>query len=427
MKKMSIILSALMLITSLTGCAEQKNTIVCYDVSIDTGTSYSPTTELLRAERDFNAEPFVFTNADTETVMDFSLDLFKASYKKGENTMLSPLSVMYAFGMVTLGAKGETLTQMEEVFGLTKDELAETLTSIRSCLNGDEYSKVSLADSIWIKNSGFTPNEQFIEDNTRIYGADIFSAPFDGGTLNDINRWVEENTYGMIKNILDEIPDDAVMYLINTLAFDCEWAEKYSEYSVSNGEFTDEDGTLREVEFMSSEENHYLEGENYTGFIKYYANHNYGFAALLPDDGVTVGELISSLDASELNEKLSSPDVSHTVYTKTPKFSYNYGIELSDMLASMGMTDAFDSNRADLTGLGEADGNIYLSRVIHKTFIEVAESGTRAGAATVIEAVEECAMETPEIKYVTLDRPFLFIIFETENSTPLFIGTYEKE
>ncbi|MGN1409360.1 MAG: serpin family protein [Eubacteriales bacterium] len=434
------LLACLILSSSLYGCADGDCISETSEINTDKNPSSDPadtflsgsdengTKSSLTEKISFDAAPKVVSHdADSVAVTDFSLRLFNSAYEGGENTLLSPLSVMYAFGLVTLGAGGETLSQIEDVLGFERDELSANLNAIRQSLKNSEHEKTALAESVWFKNFGFTANEDFLKSCSENYLAEIFTAPFDSSTKDDINSWVEDNTFGMIKNVLDEIPDDAVMYLINTLAFDCEWAEKYSEYSVSSGEFTDGDGTLRDVEFMSSEENHYLEGDNYTGFIKYYANHNYGFAALLPNDGVTVGELISSLDASELNEKLSSPDVIFAVYTKTPKFSYDYGIELSDVLKSMGMTDAFDSKLADLTGLGEADGNIYLSRVIHKTFIEVAESGTRAGAATVIEAVEECAMETPEIKYVTLDRPFLFIIFETENSTPLFIGTYEKE
>ena len=432
----SILLACLILSSSLYSCADGD--YISETPDINTGENTSDTSlssadvedekDSLTEKISFDAAPkTVSHDVDSISVTDFSLKLFNSAYKSGENTLLSPLSVMYAFGLLTLGAEGNTLSQIEDVLGFERDELSANLNAIRQSLKSSEFEKISLAESVWFKNFGFTANEDFLKSCSENYVAEIFTSPFDNSTKDDINNWVEDNTFGMIKDVLDEIPEDAVMYLINTLAFDCEWAVKYNEYSIRSGEFTDEGGTVREVEFMSSEENHYLEGEDYTGFIKYYANHNYGFAALLPNDGVTVGELISSLDASELNDKLSSPEVSYVVQTKTPKFSYDYGIEMSDVLKSMGMTDAFDSSRADLTGLGKADGNIYLDRVIHKTFIEVAESGTRAGAATVIEAIEETAMEPLNVKYVTLDRPFVFIIFETKNFTPMFIGTYEKE
>lgn len=432
----SILLACLILSSSMYGCADGD--CISETPDINPGENTADTSlgaadvkdkkSSLTEKISFEVEPkTVSHDVDSVSVTDFSLKLFESTYKGGENTLLSPLSVMYAFGMLSLGAKGSTLTQIEEVIGFDKDELGANLNAIRQSLKNSEHEKTAIAESIWFKNNGFSANEDFLKSCSQNYIADIFTAPFNNSTKDDINGWVEDNTFGMIKNVLDEIPEDVVMYLINTLAFDCEWAEKYTEYSVHSGDFTDEDGTVREVEFMSSEEASYLDGDDYTGFIKYYCNYNYGFAALLPNEGVTVGELLSSLDAAELNKNLSSPVLGYSVYAKTPKFTYEYNIEMSEVLKSMGMTDAFDFNLADLSGLGEAYGNLYVNRVIHKTFIEVAEGGTRAGAATAVEVAEETAMETPEIKYVTLDRPFLFVIFETENCTPLFIGTYEKQ
>ena len=212
------------------------------------------------------------------------------------------------------------------------------------------------------------------------------------------------------------------MYLVNALAFDGKWAEVYRENQVHEREFTTENGTAQDVELMYSEEGKYLEDDNATGFIKYYAGRRYAFAALLPKEGVTVQEYVQGLTGEHLQNLLDNP-TSITVNAAIPKFETGYDVQMSEILKAMGMPDAFDSSLADFSKMAKhTDGNIYISRVLHKTFISVAEQGTKAGAATVIEAAAESAMEM-EVKRVTLDRPFLYMILDTKTNTPIFIGT----
>jgi serpin B len=97
---------------------------------------------------------------------------------------------------------------------------------------------------------------------------------------------------------------------------------------------------------------------------------------------------------------------------------------MNDVLKEMGMTDAFDGGKADFTGLGTSDqGNIFINRVIHKTYIEVSPEGTKAGAATVVEMMPESAPFFEDMKTVHLDRPFIYMLIDCENNQPFFIGT----
>ena len=139
--------------------------------------------------------------------------------------------------------------------------------------------------------------------------------------------------------------------------------------------------------------------------------------------GVTVDELVGSLDGAELHEMLSSPEEC-TVNAAIPIFETEFSTEMSQVLKGMGMPLAFDLAKADFSGLGHSDdGNIAIGRVIHKTFISVAEKGTKAGAATVVEMLDEGAAFVEDPKNVILDRTFIYMIIDTETSTPLFIGT----
>ncbi len=357
-------------------------------------------------------------------ITDFAIRLFQTSEENGKNTLVSPLSVLCALAMTANGAEEETLRQMEDVLGMTTKEMNLYIYSYMQALPQDEKYKLSLANSIWFTDhERFTVNQDFLQTTADYYGADIYKAPFNEQTCKDINNWVKEKTDGMIPSALDEIPADALMYLINALAFDAEWADIYEKHQVKDGEFTKENGTKQQCELMYSTESNYFEDEKATGFLKYYKSGKYAFVAMLPKEGVSVSEYIASLTGESLNEMLSNPEHT-TVYTSIPKFETSYSVEMTEILKSMGMTEAFDPNNADFAGLGSSTGgNISISRVIHKTFISVEEKGTKAAAVTIVEPGDGAAMEPEQPKEVYLDRPFVYMLIDCENNIPFFIGT----
>lgn len=361
------------------------------------------------------------TNEEQAAAADFALRLFRAGNKGDKNTLLSPLSVLSALAMTANGAEGETLAQMENTLGMSKDRLNAYFLAYLEALEGDKSLKS--ANSIWFTSDPrFTVNQSFLQTNADFYGADIYSAPLDGQTLNDINDWIKEKTDGMIPKMLDKISPAAVMYLVNALAFDAKWAVPYAEYAVQSGEFTCADGTKRTVDFLHGEEHQYLEDEKAVGFLKPYEGGKYAFVALLPKEGVSVEDYLASLDGASLQKLLENVSW-ETVYTSLPKFETAYGTELGSVLKEMGMVLPFDDEQADFSGLGTSTaGNIFISRVLHKTFISVNEQGTRAGAATVVEMTDG-AMLIEDPKEVYLDRPFVYMLIDTETNLPFFIGT----
>ena len=365
-------------------------------------------------------------DAGAAAAADFGVRLFKTSMEEGENTLISPLSVLYALAMTANGADGETLTQMEKVLGMDVDNLNSYMLAYLDLLPESKDYKMSLANSIWFKDDpDFIVEQSFLQTNADYYGAGAYKAAFDEGTRNDINNWVKEHTDDMIPEILDEIPDEAIMYLVNALAFDAKWADEYEEHQIREGRFTMEDGTRQDVDMMHSEEYTYLEDDLATGFIKYYKDRKYAFVAMLPNEGVSVSRYVDSLTGEHLRELLNNPQ-DLTVFASIPKFETEYDIEMSEVLQEMGMTDAFDWQVADFSRLGtyNVDGmNICINRVLHKTFISVSEQGTRAGAATAVEMVAEGAMEIVEFKEVVLDRPFVYMLIDCETNLPFFIGT----
>ena len=345
---------------------------------------------------------------------DFTVGLFNAAYEGGD-ALISPVSVLAALAMAEAGAEGETLAQMEEVFGVDAETMRLALSAYMSSVAGTE---AKTANAIWFRDDGsFTPNEDFLADCASFAGADVFADEFTAALAGEINGWIKEHTDGMIKDVLDEIDPSAVMYLVNALAFEADWAEQYEEYQVRDGEFNAEDG-VKTVEMMYSDEHVYLEGDGFTGFMKPYKGGRYAFAALLPDSSLEA--LLGSLTGETLADALENAQ-NTPVETATPGFSSEYAAELSETLMGMGMADAFDGETADFSGMGRsALGNIYINRVLHKTFIDVTPQGTRAGAATVVEMNAESAME--DVKQVYLDRPFAYMIVDTQYNIPLFFG-----
>ena len=333
--------------------------------------------------------------------------------------LISPLSIAAALSMTANGAVGETKAQMEEVLGASADTLSSSFAALQSALKNDKQLK--LANSIWLKDTPTLHVEDaFLQKNADCFGAGIYAAPFDDSTKTAINDWVKEKTDGMIPEILDKISADSVVYLVNALAFDAKWEDIFETTQVRTGRFTSREGVEQTGDFLYGETSQYLSGEHAEGFLKYYEGQKYAFAALLPEAGMDITDFVSGLTGQALHAILSSPQT-ETVEFGLPKFKTAFDTELSESLIALGMTDAFDGEKADFSALGSSDeGNILISRVLHKTFIQVDEAGTKAGAATAVEMVAEGAAEYPHSVY--LERPFVYMIVDMETKLPVFLG-----
>lgn len=381
---------------------------------------------ITKGQAEGKAADSAFVNAN----MDFSLELFKnvQGKKSGENVLVSPLSVASALAMTANGADGDTLAEMEKLLGgdIGIDQLNSYLYSYLQSMTSGEGFKLHIANSVWFRDDPrLTVEKDFLQKTVDYYDAEVYREAFDEKTANAVNSWVKANTGGMIPKIIDKIDSDTVMYLINALAFDSEWAEKYERDQIGDGTFTDSRGNVQNVKMMSSNESIYLEDDSAVGFLKGYKGGKYSFGALLPNENISLGEYIEGLTSESLLKTLSEPQRC-SVIAKIPKFSFDFGLSLNDSLKEMGMPSAFDAN-ADLSKIGQsADGNLYIGNVIHKTFIAVDEKGTKAGAATVVDIKNESAAVIEDPKTVILDRPFVFMIIDNETKLPIFMGVVDS-
>lgn len=364
--------------------------------------------------------------AFAENAANFSLEFFREALdENGENQLVSPLSAMLCLALVANGAAGDTLAEMEAVFGMDIETLNESLYSYMAALYSGENCKVTQANSIWFRDADYlTVREDFLQTNANWYAAQVYEAPFDESTMHDVNNWVKKHTDGMIDSILSEPPaKEAIMYLINTLVFDAKWQTKYEKDDVRDCTFTNADGSKTTVDMMYSDESVYLSGEGFSGFAKNYEGNAYSFVGLLPEDESTdIFAFAKSLTGEGWTEMWNGRRYA-PVYAGIPEFSYDSYIPLNEVLEAMGMKEMFMPEDADFSRLGESvRGNIYCSSVEQKTFIDVSRNGTKAAAVTWATMVE-CTLAAPVERHtVILDRPFVYAIVDNATGLPLFIG-----
>lgn len=371
-----------------------------------------------------------------DAAADFAFELLKESNKagyEGDSLLVSPLSVMLALSMTANGAEGETLKQFEKVLGgkMDIDSLNAQLFNYTSTLTSTEKAKFNLANAVWLTSDpSFSVNRHFISRIENTFDADIVAADMTNpATVDEINSWVKKETFDMIDKIIDEglLDEQTIMVLLNAIAFDAQWQNEISDKNCFEDDFNGTDGK-KTVTFMRTPGDRYLEGDNEIGFIKNYADGNYAFLALLPDEGIDINDYVASLSGKEFL-KICDEDFGdkYEVNTVIPHFSFDCSLSMAGVLEKMGIKDAFNPFTADFSGMGEStNGALYISDVLHKTHIELDNKGTKAAAVTGV-VVKATGISIPAtVKNVVLDRPFVYAIIDTQTGLPVFLGVCEN-
>ena len=366
-----------------------------------------------------------------DAYINFSVELLKRSLTEGENSMISPASVEFALVMALNGAEGDTLTEMLTVLcpNATTEEINAFVKDLDSMLTYSEGADFHVANSMWNNETilGDCLNETFADTLKEDMNAEARMLPFNDKAVKEINVWVDDNTNGMITELLNEISPDVAMYLINAIAFEGEWEDEYKEHQIDeNGIFTNAAGAKEQARMLNETGMDYFENDNAIGFMKYYDGREYAFLAMLPKEEGAIEDFVADMTAEDYTAFYESHTTEYDVITKLPCFTYSYGLSMNDALKDMGMPTAFTEGAADFSPMvTDPTVNLFISNVIHKTYIELDESGTKAAAVTAVEMrCESCAEPEPrEIKEVLLDRPFVYAIVDVESGLPIFIGT----
>jgi serine protease inhibitor len=354
----------------------------------------------------------------------FGINLFKAVQQRdtGINLFISPFSALEALSMTYNGANGITKTEMSDVLGFsgyTDTEVNEYNKSLTNALvDADNKVKFEVANSIWYR-IGFNVLQSFIDVNKNYYDAEVSALDFSSpNAVNTINGWVSDKTHGKIPTIIDAIPDYVVMYLINAIYFKGTWQYQFDKSKTESVDFYLENGSAVKHQQMAMEaEINYYKNDEYQAVELPYGNETFNFFMILPRSGKSLNDIIAHLDDASWTN-VSASMVKTKMIVKIPKFKLEMSGLLNESLKSMGMVSAFDD--ADFSGIDGAF-DLFITRVIHKTYINLDEEGTEAAAVTAVE-IGKTSVGPDDEKYFIANRPFVYAIIEKSTGAILFIG-----
>lgn len=364
------------------------------------------------------------TSEVVEQSLPFSWNLFREvnlSSDFGENVVISPISVTQAFGMALNGASGKNLEEMLSVLGFKdRDRLNTAYSEVREYLMwSDPKVKVDILNSVWY-HKDFEVYNSFLDSVKQNYAAETDKLDFKQKEIakTTINVWVNEATKGKINSIITDIPDEAVMYLINAVYFNGEWTSPFDKKLTTEAPFFASSGQMR-VKMMKGMGSYLSVFEkDYSAVNLPYGDESFSMTVILPAKGKSVDALVNNMGRVWIN--INSKLTFRQVAVEMPKVKIEASYRLKDQLKALGMKQAFEDG---FNYLGITNQKMLITDVIHKTFLEVDEKGTEAAAVT---GIEMGVTSMPEYEEFRVNRPFVFVISEKNTGAILFAGKVEK-
>lgn len=338
------------------------------------------------------------------------------------NLLLSPLSISMALGMTLNGAATSTFDAMRQTLafaGQSQNEINVAYNGLLKQLRArDPKIEIGIANSMWY-NTGFAVLPTFSDTVRHYFDAEVRQLNFASATSPSvINNWVSQKTGGRIKELIDQISAEEVMFLINAVYFKGPWARTFEEGMTRAAPFRRPDGSTVSAQMMTADGGYaFVRNDNVQAVELLYGDSAFSMVLIAPAQGTALAPVAALLEPARWAALMSSLQPAR-IMLSMPKFRFTYEKALKDALSALGMGVAFDPQRADLSRIANVrPENLYISRVQHKTFIDVHEKGTEAAGATAV-GVGVTSLP-PEVKF---DRPFIFAIRERSTGTLLFVG-----
>lgn len=359
----------------------------------------------------------------------FGLNVFQniSESSADENIMISPLSISVALTMTYNGAESETKSEMEQVLhlnGLSREQINASYRLFLNALQSlDEDVVFELANAIFYAED-FSVKEKFFNINKEFYNARVEGLDFGAPQSADvINTWVAEKTHDKIKQIIDQLNPLDRMILLNAVYFNGIWTYQFNEEGTKKKVFHKSDGSEKEVPMMSKENKvDYMTTSLFSAVRMPYGNGQFNMVVMLPSANQTSKDIIGELSAGNWKTWMADFQKEDKVIVTMPRFKFSYELEMKKVLKEMGMQKAFNPAQSDFTGIANVD-DLHISSVVHKSFIDVNETGTEAAAVTaVVVGVTSVQPGAEEKIYFTADKPFVFAITEKDTNAILFIG-----
>jgi len=359
----------------------------------------------------------------------FALEMYAKLPKDKGNVFFSPFSISTALSMTSLGAKGDTLTQMQEVLHFPNADVTHAgYAALIQQLNNEKADpktrgyELSVANALW-GQQGAKWLPTFLEESKKFYGAGLTELDFTKteAARKTINTWVEEKTHDKIKDIIQPsvLQPDTQMVLANAIYFKGRWAAEF-----------DKKLTKAEPFFLSADKSEKRPLMHKTANFRYaetaalqvlelpYKGKELSMIVLLPKAKDGLGKVEKTLGNYE--EWIAALKHEREVIVTLPKFKITSDFNLEEELPKLGMTDLFVAGKADLSGMN-GDRNLFIRNVIHRAFVDVNEEGTEAVAATIIGGVPRSGQVNPTPVF-RADHPFLFVIRDNRSGSLLFVG-----
>jgi len=355
----------------------------------------------------------------------FAFDIFSQVLKssgENENVMISPLSISYALSMTLNGANGATREAMLDALrlkGISVDAINNSYKNLTEALLAvDKRVLMSIANSVWIENN-FTVKKTFTDILTDYYNADAEKFDINDASAPDkINTWIEDNTNGLIKEMIDKLEDNTVMLLINAIYFKGKWKSEFDESNTIQMPFYKSAGNQVNVPMMKQKTDFNVYAGN--GFILAefpYGQGNFVMDVILPNEQDGLSNTLALVSDASFAAWLGQMSERETDVS-FPRFKYGYKKTLKDVLTDMGMGIAF-TDGADFSKITD-QYDLLINDVTHQSFIETNEEGTEAAAATIVDI--GLTSMPPAALVFKMDHPFLYIIRETTTNSIIFMG-----
>lgn len=343
--------------------------------------------------------------------------------KADQNVVISAASLYLLLGLAMNATAGKTQKEIKAL--IAKDwyrtafnnQMKDFQFSLNKQFKGGE---LHLANGIVLEASvAEKVKDEFAQIMKQYYKTELIAGK-NSDILPLINDWASKNTNGMIPKLLNQVPADFKMCLLNAVAFEARWMIPYEDDQIAeDDEFTNADGTTSQVTMLSSSEDTFVENDFYTGFIKPYKGGKYALMALLPKKAKSKTFLKRAIENTDFGEIFKSGREAE-VSVEMPEFEIESAMNLRDMVSKMGVSTMFTTN-ANFSGMVD-DEKIMVDSIVQKAYIKVNREGTKAAAVSAMVCVAGCAPDFDRFKYVRLDRPFVYAVMEIETGVPVFAG-----
>ena len=443
MKKSLYLLAAAVLSCGLLSCSSDDDENLGEAKAVVNMLSETQPIQLTQEQRDFANDNNRFTLNFLKTVNDVD--------KSGKSFIYSPLSITYVLGMVNDAAIGATEKELEQTLGFHEGGIQAVNEYCRKLIDGlpkvDSKVTLNIANALFVNKNKATLKTQYQQDMLQYYDAKAenldFSSP---ATLNTINDWANDQTNGMIPEILDRIDPDVLTYLLNAIYFKADWGSKFDEKNTKTETFTTEDGKTKLPLMHQNVLINYMKNDTYSAIEIPYGNGLWKMTVMLPHDGKTADEIINRignfgyLEGHSFCDTMGDNYSPYEVDLKLPRFEtcsdtkdLDIYIEkgLVGLMRKMGIILAFEPEHAEIPNMCEVP--VYIDMMGQKAKIKVNEEGSEAAAVTIAATSIAAAggggdhpIEFPKATFHA-NRPFVYVISEVSSGVILFVGKFTGE